>query len=325
MYYEEYDRKPRRRRKRRRRGGCLGRLLGRLIAFALILAIIGCIALYWLPVSLFMVERSGNLGLTDGLPAQPMNVLVLGVDVLNHGSQRSDTMMIASIGGGALKLTSIQRDTEAEIAGHATNKINAAYAFGGPELAMRTVNEALDLNVMRYVVVDFTALVRMVDALGGIEVDVTEEEMNHINLNVWKSRKVFAPLGYTAQELKTYGENTHLDGLQALGYARIRKLDSDFVRTSRQRTVIAAMLDKLRSRLWNPAMLAKFLSAGLSGVETNLSAVELLSLGEKALFAGELRQLRLPVDGSFDDNGSSLKITDRSANVQAFREFVYGG
>ena len=328
MYYEEYGRKKKAGKRGRRRRGCLGaagRMLAKLILLALLLAALAAGGLYALPTSLFMVEPEAELSLTDGLPSSPFNVLILGVDVLDEGSQRSDTMMIASIGGGALKLTSIQRDTEAEIAGHATNKINAAYAFGGPELAMRTVNEALDLNVMRYVVVDFTALVRMVDALGGIEVDVTEEEMNHINLNVWKSRKVFAPLGYTAQELKTYGENTHLDGLQALGYARIRKLDSDFVRTSRQRTVIAAMLDKLRSRLWNPAMLAKFLSAGLSGVETNLSAVELLSLGEKALFAGELRQLRLPVDGSFDDNGSSLKITDRGANVQAFREFVYGG
>ena len=99
MYYEEYGKKPRGRRKKRRRGGCLGRLLGRLIVLILVVAVVSGIALYWLPVSLFMVERGGDLALTDGLPEQPMNVLVLGVDVLNHGSQRSDTMMIASIGG----------------------------------------------------------------------------------------------------------------------------------------------------------------------------------------------------------------------------------
>lgn len=328
MYYEKYDEKKKKKKSpHRRRGGCLGavaRLLAKLIVLALVVAIAAAGALYVLPTALFMVEPEAELSLTDGLPSKPFNVLVLGVDVLDEGSQRSDTMMIASIGDGPLRLTSIQRDMEVEIAGHGTNKINAAYAFGGPELAMRTVNEALDLNVMRYVVVDFTVLVQMVDALGGIDMDITEAEMNHINLNVWKSRKVFAPLGYTAELLEECGENVHLNGLRALAYARIRKLDSDFVRTSRQRAVVNAMLDRLRAQLWNPVVLERFLRAGLGGIETNLSPVELLSLGEKALFSGDIQQLRLPVDGSFDDNGSSLKVTDRSANVQAFYDFAYG-
>ena len=325
MYYEEYDRKPRRRRKRRRRGGCLGRLLGRLIAFALILAIIGCIALYWLPVSLFMVERSGNLALTDGLPAQPMNVLVLGVDVLNHGSQRSDTMMIASIDCGLLKLTSLQRDTVVPIDGYGRTKINAAYAYGGAELAMRTVNQAFDMNVMRYVTVDFTVLVRLVDALGGIEVDITEEERQQINNNVSSSGSVFRPLGYEPKELLDSGASTHLDGLQALGYARIRKIDSDFARTGRQRTVIEAMLKKLRSVAWNPVVWARFVSAGLSGVDTNLSPIELISLAEKALLSGGIEQLRLPLDGTFNDDGSSLKVSNWDKNIAALRAFIYGG
>ena len=331
MYYETYQ--PRRRRERHRRGGCLSALfrgiakrLMKLLALLIVLAVILAGVLYVLPTALFMVEPEVELSLTDGLPSKPFNVLLLGVDVLNSsGSQRSDTMIIASIGGDdGLKLTSIQRDTMADIPGHGRTKINAAYAYGGAELAMRTVNETFDMNIMRYAVVDFTVLVKMVDALGGIDMDITEAEMEHINRNVWLSRKVFVPLGYTATELTEHGEDVHLNGLRALAYARIRKLDSDFKRTSRQRAVIEAMMDKLKARIWNPVTVTRFLAAGLSGVETNLSPVELISLGEKALFAGNMVQLRLPMDGTFSDNGSSLSMTNRTKNVEALREFIYG-
>ena len=302
----------------------IGRRMVKLLAAVVALCVLMAGVLYLLPTALFMVEPDTELSLTDGLPASPFNILLLGVDALNAGSQRSDTMIIASIDNGSLKLTSIQRDMLVSIEDHGKTKINAAYAYGGPELAMRTVNEAFDMNIMRYVVVDFTVLVKMVDALGGISMDITESEMEHINKNVWLSRKVFVPLGYSAKELKEYGEDVKLNGLRALAYARIRKLDSDFVRTSRQRAVIEAMLDKLKGRLWNPVTVARFLSAGLSGVETNLSAIELMSLGEKALFAGGMEQLRLPLDGTFQDNGSSLSVTNRSRNVEALREFIYG-
>lgn len=325
MYYEAY--KPPKFKEERRRGGCMNAIAKRfikLLAALVALCVLAAGVLYLLPTALFMVEPDTELSLTDGLPASPFNILLLGVDALSSGSQRSDTMIIASIDNGSLKLTSIQRDMLASIEGHGKTKINAAYAYGGPELAMRTVNEAFDMNIMRYVVVDFTVLVKMVDALGGISMDITEAEMEHINKNVWLSRKVFVPLGYSAKQLKEYGEDVKLNGLRALAYARIRKLDSDFVRTSRQRNVIEAMLDKLKGRLWNPVTVSRFLSAGLSGVETNLSPIELLSLGEKALFAGGMEQLRLPLDGTFKDNGSSLSVTNRSRNVEALREFIYG-
>ena len=325
MYYEAY--KPPKFKEERRRGGCMNAIAKRLVkllAALVALCVLAAGVLYLLPTALFMVEPDTELSLTDGLPASPFNILLLGVDALSSGSQRSDTMIIASIDNGCLKLTSIQRDMLASIEGHGKTKINAAYAYGGPELAMRTVNEAFDMNIMRYVVVDFTVLVKMVDALGGISMDITEAEMEHINKNVWLSRKVFVPLGYSAKELKEYGEDVKLNGLRALAYARIRKLDSDFVRTSRQRNVIEAMLDKLKGRLWNPVTVTRFLSAGLSGVETNLSPIELLSLGEKALFAGGMEQLRLPLDGTFKDNGSSLSVTNRSRNVEALRKFIYG-
>lgn len=325
MYYEPYARK--KKRPRRRRGGCLAALLRqvlRLIALAVALAAVAAAGLYYLPVGLFMVERGGSLSLTDGLPSSPFNVLVLGVDTLDDGAQRSDTMIIASIDRSGVKLTSLQRDLRVDIAGHGTEKLNAAYAHGGAELAMRTVNETFDMNIMRYVVVDFTSVVQLVDALGGVEIDITEDERVHINKNVRLSGRVFAPLGYTASELTESGENTHLDGLQALGYARIRKLDSDFMRTSRQRTVIRAMLEKIRKNLYNPVLLVRFIQTAFNCVETNLSTVELISLGEKTLLSGVVDSLRLPANGTFDDDGSALTMTDRAANVEKLYQFLYG-
>lgn len=320
MYYESYrKKKPRRRRRRWSLKRAVLRLLMRLLA----LAVLAAVVLYFLPVSLFMVEPDYELSLATDLPSSPLNVLVLGVDALSDGAQRSDTIMIASIDRGMVRLTSLQRDMVVNIPGHGQQKINAAYAYGGPELVMRTVNEALDMNIVKYVVVDFAVLVKMVDALGGVRMDITAGEMEHINKNVVLSAGVFIPLGYRASELTEYGENVRLDGLQALAYARIRKLDSDFVRTSRQRAVIMAMLEELRGDLWNPIAVTRFLAAGLSGVETNLNPVELVSLGEKALFSGDMQQLRLPVDGSYSDNGSTLTVNSWKANVSKLREFIY--
>ena len=167
-------------------------------------------------------------------------------------------------------------------------------------------------------------LVEIVDAVGGVDLEITDAEREQINYNVKSARKVFRPLGYTAAELLQSGENTHLTGLQALGYARIRKIDSDVTRAFRQRKLLNALLGKIRGNLWNPVMLFRLGRAIMNSTRTNMSAFQLISLGEKALAAGRAEQLRIPVPDSYDDNGSSLKITDWQANIGAFQTFVYG-
>ena len=327
MYYEEYRRKPNRRRRRREgrpAGGCLAALLLRLLALIVVLAALAAGLLYALPPTLFNVEPEGaQLSLTDGLPASRVNILLLGTDLLRQSSQRSDSILIASVGYDSLKLTSVLRDTLVEIPGRGRGKLNAAYAYGGPELVMRTLNENFRLNIMHYIAADFVSLVKIVDAIGGVDIDITDAERDQININVRSSRKVFAPLGYTAERLAQSGDATHLTGLQALGFARIRKIDSDFRRTYRQRTLLNAMLGKIRSNLWNPVMLVRLARALLQSTRTNMSPVQLLSLGEKALVAGRAGQLRLPVDGSFTDDGSSLRVDDFQQNIAAFHTFAY--
>jgi len=333
MYYEEPYRKrqrgPRQREDRSRRrkrsfGGVLAWLLFRLLALALVLILLCAGILYALPVSLFAVEPEGaELSLTEGLPQSRANILLLGLDALRESRQRSDTVMIASIGYGALELTSVMRDTLVDIPGYGVGKLNAAYAHGGPELVMRSLNEAFDLNLMHYVAVDFASLVAVVDALGGVEVTVTEQEASLINQTMDGDRHKFEPLGYSAPALTQSGERTHLNGVQALYFARIRKLDSDFQRTRRQRALLTAMLSKLKSSLWNPVVLVRLGKALIRAIDTNMSIVELLSLGEKALLAGAPDTHRLPVDDSFTDDGSSLRIDDRQKNIDAFRAYAY--
>lgn len=328
MYYEEPPRKrndSRRRQGRRRSpGGCLVALLLRLLAFILLLVILGAALLYALPVSLFAVEpENADLSLSNDLPASRANILLLGLDMARENSQRSDAVLIATVGYGELRLTSILRDTLVSIPGHGSGKLNAAYAHGGPELVMRTLNENFGLNLMHYAAVDFTALVDLVDALGGVDLSVTEAEMTRINQNLDAARARFEAMGYAAPALTQCGENTHLNGVQALYYARIRKLDSDFMRASRQRALLEAMLRKLRSNLWNPLLLYRLGQAILRSTRTNMSPVQLLSLGEKALLAGVSKTIRLPVDGSYTDDGATLTITDPRQNIDAFRAFAY--
>ena len=302
----------------------LAELCLRLIALLLTVLLISVGLLYALPVSLFAVEPPGaDLSLTSGLPSDRANILLLGLDKRHQNSQRSDAIIIASIGYGKLKLTSVLRDTVMSIPGHGSDKLNAAYAYGGPELALKTLNENLKLNLIHYVAVDYAGLIRVVDALGGVDLDITEAEMEKINQTINARRSRYEALGYSSPDLAQSGADTHLNGLQALTYARIRKLDSDFVRTNRQRKLLQALLVRLRGSLWNPVRLVRLARAVLQSVDTDMSPLQLISLGEKALAAGTPDTLRLPVDGSYTDDGSSLRVNDMQTNIGQFQTFVY--
>ena len=329
MYYETYRKKskgakkaPKRRGRRR-----LLKALFRLLAILIALTVVCALALYALPVSMFMVEPEGvTLSLTPNLPTNRINILLLGADELSQSTQRSDAILIASVGYGTLKLTSVLRDTWVDIPGHGPGKLNSAYAYGGPELLMRVLNETFDLNIMHYICADYVTLVELVDAIGGIDVEVSEAEMNEINahLGLYEAGSIFRPMGYTAQPITAHGDSTHLTGLQALAVSRVRHLDTDIRRTGRQRVVLLGILNKIKSRLWNPFMLVRLARSLLKNIDTNLSTLQLISLGEKLLVGGKAATLpRMPIDGSFEEVDYALRITDRQANIDAFRAFVY--
>lgn len=332
MYYDTYRGKNRSGR-RRRSGGCGSWLLGlvfKLIALALVLALIAAGVLYAMPVALMNVEPGGvDLALTDGLPGSRVNVLLLGLDYMDEGQQRSDAMMIASVGYDGAKITSIMRDTLVDIPGHGQHKLNSAYSYGGAEMTMRVINETFDLNITNYAAVDLRTLVDLVDALGGVEVSIEENEISHLNSCAWNTYKKIIQLDpskyqhYADSKLVTTAGVQLLDGLFATAYTRIRHADSDYMRTARQREVLSAMVTRLRENFYKPQIYVNLYNVLKSSVDTNLSLPELISLGEKVLVSGKIETLRAPANEYIVDNGSFITITNPEENVRSVHEFIY--
>ena len=334
MYYDTYRGKRGGKRRRERGGGCTGwllRMLLKLIALVLVAVVLAVGVLYAIPPS-FMNIESGNaeLSLTDGLPSDRVNVLLLGVDFLEDGQQRSDAMMIASVGYNSVRLVSALRDTLVEIPGYGEHKLNSAYSYGGAEMAMRVVNETFKLNITNYIVVDFSTMVDLVDAIGGVDVEIEDKELEHLNKYAYDTFKKINAVNpekyghYINSQPYTQGGTLHLNGLFATGYSRIRLIDTDYKRTQRQRRVLSAILEQVKGSVMNPLMYARLYQVYRDSVQTNLSLAELISIGEKALMAGKIETERMPKDEYIYDDQSALHITDPQGNIIAMHNFLYG-
>ena len=209
------------------------------------------------------------------------NIALFGVDAEEGQFGRSDSIMIATVDPvhKKIKVTSIMRDSYVSIDGHGMDKINHAYAFGGPELAIKTLNENFGLNIEDFVTVNYSTLPQIIDTLGGVEIPITEEEVSHI-----------PGIGATG----TY----NLSGEQALAYSRIRYASGgDYERTHRQRNVMSALFKKALGMPVTsyPTVLNNILPL----IQTSLKTSDILSLGTKALGMGtsDLQQERFPQDG----------------------------
>lgn len=186
------------------------------------------------------------------------NIAFFGVDSrdgsLGKGN-RSDTIMICSVDMDAheVRLVSIYRDTYLNVGNDSYRKCNVAYALGGPEQALSMINMNTDLYLTDYVTVGFEGLMEAVDALGGIEINVTEAEIQHLNnYQISMVGTSTDDVNFTATAGVDYIPVTEpglqtLNGLQATAYCRIRHVGNDFARTERQRTLLAAMLEKAKT------------------------------------------------------------------------------
>ena len=189
------------------------------------------------------------------------NIVLIGIDNKDSTYQmgRSDCIIIASINEETkeVKLVSVYRDTYLQISGRSLDKVNHAYAYGGPALSMSTLNTNLDLDITEFVAVNFEATKDIVDAVNGVTITVTSAEAANIpGIN----------------EAGTY----NLNGSQALAYARIRKIDSDYKRTERMRTVLDAVFAKAKKL--SPAQLNKLVNTILPEISTNVSKDEIFSM-----------------------------------------------
>ena len=281
-----------------------------------------------------------DLSVNSTLPEEWMNVLFLGSDERTlTESARTDSMMICSINTttGEVKLTSIMRDLAVyydEIGEYSgTYRINAANFFGGEELAMRVVNECFNLNVEHYVRVNFYGFQQIAQQLGGVEMDITKEEMDEINYRIVEQAYVAYKAGIDEsalpnEYLETYGEKTHLDGRQTLAYARIRKLDGgDYARSERQRKVLVALMNKLQGA--DAATLLGVANAALPHITTNLSPDQILSIALKVLQSGlsDVESMRLPINNSYvqetRDGQDMLYDCDWAKNSSELYYFIY--
>ena len=176
-------------------------------------------------------------------------VAVFGVDSrdnsLGKGNQ-SDVIMIANLNRstGEIKLVSVFRDTYLNINDKNTyNKINAAYATGGPEAAVKAINKNLDLNITHYATFNWKAVATVINILGGVEIDISPAEFHYINAFITETVK---GTGIGSTQLKSAGVH-NLDGVQAVAYGRLRLMDSDYARTERQRIVIQKAFEKVKT------------------------------------------------------------------------------
>ena len=213
----------------------------------------------------------------DRAMAGYQNIALFGVDSrdqdLLSGDNRSDTIMICSINKktGEIRLVSVYRDTLLNIGGGDYRKCNAAYAFGGPQQAVAMLNANLDLNITDFVTVGFEGLAETIDALGGIDLEITEEEMEYMNSYM---DDMYYEIGTEYDEVTDWGMQ-HLSGIQATAYCRIRyTAGDDFRRAERQRTVLMLTMEKARKA--NPLRLAAAAGAVMGRTATSLSSGELM-------------------------------------------------
>ncbi len=254
-----------------------------------------------------------NLSAREGLDENWTHILLMGTDGLytrlNDG--RSDSMLVASLNKTTkeIKLTSLVRDMLITLPdSRSEQRINTANAFGGPYLAVKTVNELLELNITRYCSINFTGFSELIDLMGGVEMTLSQGEARIV--------------GVPYQE-----EPQRLNGGQALTYARIRKLDNNFGRNERQRKLLEALLQKaLRMK---PEELLKLVPEALKLISTNLTGSEVVSLLQQVLANKTgVDMLSLPPDKAYhygQQNGTaSVIIFNEEKTRRAFWDFIEG-
>lgn len=258
-----------------------------------------------------------------------INILLIGSDTRKSGgSGRSDAMIIVSINKKTktITATSILRDIYIQIPGKGNNRLNAAYAFGGADLLMQTIEMNFKIRLSRYASVDFYAFIDVIDELGGITLDVSDKEIPIINSYVTEINRL-------TKEEETKDQLTEpglllLNGKQALGYARNRYVgNSDFERTARQRRVLEQVF--IRVKDLKLLELNDLLNVILPQVTTNLTEGEIFSLilGLPSYANYDLQQCRIPIDGSYKNmrvKRMSVLSIDYEKNINEIQDKIYG-
>ena len=316
---------------RRRKGSFLGRL------FRVLLTIVVAVFLLYSAVAMIGIlgmnrVSTGDRGVTSGSmdAAYVKSVLVIGTDTRDPNEERgrSDSMILVSLNSRTdqIYMTSFMRDAYVDIPGYGSDKLNAAYSYGGPELLMDTLEENFDVHIDDYVMITFAACAAMIDAVGGVELEISDREAEAVNeILISEVNEIMGD--DREDDLLDGGGKLTLDGKQALSYSRIRYVgNADFERTERQRTVMSQVMSKVKG---NPFRLLPVCMGALPKMTTNMSALGLYGYALTTPFklaTYDMQQQRVPADGTFqgaDVGGQSVLEIDLDAAKQQLQSTVF--
>lgn len=292
------------------------------VLLAIILAVVGTLSAIMGKITYNDKKENAYISATElESSAMVKNILLLGVDARageNANETRSDTMMLVSVDmkHRTIKLTSFLRDTWVYIPTLGYNqRLNAACSSGGYEGVVDAIEYNFGVEIDGYAVVDFEMFKVLVDSLGGVEVDVTEAEAKEVTNHPYRYGDVVLESG-----------KYKLTGEQALAYCRIRKIDTDFVRTERQRTVMSAILNNAKHS--NPFTLLNMAYKSAPYIETDLTKGELRSLVMSALpcLGNDIKQAKVPFEGTWEYatiSGNSVISINIDSNKQKLIDYIY--
>ena len=303
-----------------------------LITVALIIAFLGA-GLYVLVGKVYGEMKYEEIESVSSSPMKEdgvINILLIGNDSRENGEDgRSDAMILLSISNKTKKIymTSLLRDMYVDIPGHKGNRLNAAYSYGGAELLMETIEQNFDIHISRYVLVNFEAFANLVDAVGGVDLELSSKEVEYVNGYLVEYNILLGRPEGTDYFADTSGGMVHLNGPQALAYCRNRYIGTDFGRTERQRKVLAEVIHNLpKAVLTNPQELIDGLMPNLT---TNLTQVECyqLSLMAPKAVTYDIIQNSIPLEGTYKDatiREMAVLEVDFEANKKFLQENLYG-
>ena len=294
-----------------------------------------------------------DLELNPNLPDHIVNILLIGIDSRSRemakGEQLGDVQICLSIdkNTGSIKMTSFLRDLYVTIPGYKNkSRLNVSYARGGGQLAMRTINRNFELNIQYYAVINFFGLASIIDALGGVDIEMTRTEAVAINAYLREHPPAYDNKTEKRVALERKSGVQHCDGVQAVMYARLRKVDNDFNRTARQRKLLEILLGQVMQDVDFEKLLG-LMDTAMDYCISNMPGATMLELAMRVMNSGIIQkakdgetlfeQFRIPLDKL--ENGSkgyayyatksgqsvvNLSKTKWPLTVKALHEFIYG-
>lgn len=304
-------------------------LITLLIIFALIFGLYSCAALSVIRKLNYEPSDSRSHS-SEALSASYVtSILLVGTDGRTADERgRSDTMILLSINKKTDKitLTSFMRDSYVNVPGHGWDKLTNSYSYGGIDLLMETIENNFKVRIDDYLLVNFTSFAAIVDAVGGVEIDVSDAEATEINTIL--QAEVNEIMGDAVDsDLLKKGGKLRLNGKQALSYARIRHVgNADFERTERQRTVLTQIAKNIKSIKFSG--IKEITSKAVPQVTTNMSTGKLywLSLRLPFLIGSDIEQVRVPAEGTYhgsNESCGSVLVVDFDENYKLLQDEVF--